>query len=332
MKKSNKINTTSSVINLKNSLKQNLKAVDEEIIYRLDKSIPLINDIGQHLINSSGKRIRPLLTLAMAAHLNDISRKPIILAAAVEFIHTATLLHDDVVDDSDTRRSTPTANIKFGNSASILVGDFIYSRSFQMMVELDNIEIMDILAYTTNKIAEGEVLQLINKNNFDISQDDYFKVIRAKTGVLFEACGKLACIANKCTLDQKKSISLIGEIFGQIYQLIDDVLDYSGEAARIGKNLGDDLKDGKMTLPLIFAAEKANINDREIIKNAINHGDLSQLTRIISIIDKTNSIDSVKKIIKAKLADLELEMSYFKDNIYKDRMMTFISSSIKRDF
>ena len=201
-----------------------------------------------------------------------------------------------------------------------------------MMVELDNIEIMDILAYTTNKIAEGEVLQLINKNNFDISQDDYFKVIRAKTGVLFEACGKLACIANKCTLDQKKSLSLIGEIFGQIYQLIDDVLDYSGDAARIGKNLGDDLKDGKMTLPLIFAAEKANINDREIIKNAINHGDLSQLTRIISIIDKTNSIDSVKKIIKAKLADLELEMSYFKDNIYKDRMMTFISSSIKRDF
>ena len=219
------------------------------------------------------------------------------------------------MDDSDTRRSSPTANIQFGNSASILVGDFIYSRSFQMMVELDNIEIMDILAYTTNKIDEGEVLQLINKNNFDISQDDYFKVIKSKTGVLFEACGKLACIANKCTMDQKKSLSLIGKIFGEIYQLIDDVLDYSGDAARIGKNLGDDLKDGKMTLPLIFAAEKANINDREIIKNAINHGDLSQLTRIISIINKTNSIDFVKKIIKSKLANLELEMSYFKDNM-----------------
>jgi len=309
-----------------------LQKVNDVIRSSLDSEVPLINQVGKHIIDGGGKKMRPqcLLNLAgLAGGIRDIHYQ---LAAIVEFIHTATLLHDDVVDDSDTRRSSPTANIKFGNSASILVGDFIYSRSFQMMVELDNIEIMDILAYTTNKIAEGEVLQLINKNNFDISQNDYFKVIRAKTGVLFEACGKLACIANKCTLDQKKSISLIGEIFGQIYQLIDDVLDYSGDAARIGKNLGDDLKDGKMTLPLIFAAEKANINDREIIKNAINHGDLSQLTRIISIIDKTNSIDSVKKIIKAKLADLELEMSYFKDNIYKDRMMTFISSSIKRDF
>jgi octaprenyl-diphosphate synthase len=309
-----------------------LQKVNDVIRSSLDSEVPLINQVGKHIIDGGGKNMRPqcLLNLAgLAGGIKDIHYQ---LAAIVEFIHTATLLHDDVVDDSDTRRSSPTANIQFGNSASILVGDFIYSRSFQMMVELDNIEIMDILAYTTNKIAEGEVLQLINKNNFDISQDDYFKVIKAKTGVLFEACGKLACIANKCTLDQKKSISLIGEIFGQIYQLIDDVLDYSGDAARIGKNLGDDLKDGKMTLPLIFAAEKANINDREIIKNAINHGDLSQLTRIISIIDKTNSIDSVKKIIKAKLADLELEMSYFKDNIYKDRMMTFISSSIKRDF
>ena len=309
-----------------------LQKVNDVIRSSLDSEVPLINQVGKHIIDGGGKKMRPqcLLNLAgLAGGIRDIHYQ---LAAIVEFIHTATLLHDDVVDDSDTRRSSPTANIKFGNSASILVGDFIYSRSFQMMVELDNIEIMDILAYTTNKIAEGEVLQLINKNNFDISQDNYFKVIKAKTGVLFEACGKLACIANKCTLDQKKSLSLIGKIFGEIYQLIDDVLDYSGDAARIGKNLGDDLKDGKMTLPLIFAAENANINDREIIKNAINHGDLSQLTRIISIIDKTNSIDSVKKIIKAKLADLELEMIYFKDNIYKDQMMTFISSSIKRDF
>ena len=319
-------------VTLNSDQQDHLEKVNDVIRSSLDSEVPLINQVGKHIIDGGGKKMRPqcLINLAgLAGGIRDIHYQ---LAAIVEFIHTATLLHDDVVDDSDTRRSSPTANIKFGNSASILVGDFIYSRSFQMMVELDNIEIMDILAYTTNKIAEGEVLQLINKNNFDISQDDYFKVIRAKTGVLFEACGKLACIANKCTLDQKKSISLIGEIFGQIYQLIDDVLDYSGDAARIGKNLGDDLKDGKMTLPLIFAAEKANINDREIIKNAINHGDLSQLTRIISIIDKTNSIDSVKKIIKAKLADLELEMSYFKDNIYKDRMMTFISSSIKRDF
>jgi octaprenyl-diphosphate synthase len=319
-------------VTLNSDQQDHLEKVNDVIRSSLDSEVPLINQVGKHIIDGGGKKMRPqcLINLAgLAGGVKDIHYQ---LAAIVEFIHTATLLHDDVVDDSDTRRSSPTANIQFGNSASILVGDFIYSRSFQMMVELDNIEIMDILAYTTNKIAEGEVLQLINKNNFDISQDDYFKVIKAKTGVLFEACGKLACIANKCTLDQKKSLSLIGKIFGEIYQLIDDVLDYSGDAARIGKNLGDDLKDGKMTLPLIFAAEKANITDREIIKNAIRKGDLSQLTRIISIIDKTNSIDSVKKIIKAKLADLELEISYFKDNIYKCRMMTFISSSIKRDF
>jgi octaprenyl-diphosphate synthase len=319
-------------ITLNSDQQDHLQKVNDVIRSSLDSEVPLINQVGKHIIDGGGKKMRPqcLLNLAgLAGSITDIHYQ---LAAIVEFIHTATLLHDDVVDDSDTRRNSPTAKIQFGNSASILVGDFIYSRSFQMMVELDNIEIMDILAYTTNKIAEGEVLQLVNKNNFDISQNDYFKVIKAKTGVLFEACGKLACIANKCTLDQKKSLSLIGEIFGQIYQLIDDVLDYSGDAARIGKNLGDDLKDGKMTLPLIFAAEKANINDREIIKNAINHGDLSQLTRIISIINKTNSIDFVKKIINAKLANLELEMSYFKDNIYKDRMMAFISSSIKRDF
>lgn len=317
---------------LNSDQQDHLQKVNDVIRSSLDSEVPLINQVGKHIIDGGGKKMRPqcLLNLAgLAGGITDIHYQ---LAAIVEFIHTATLLHDDVVDDSDTRRNSPTANIKFGNSASILVGDFIYSRSFQMMVELDNIEIMDILAYTTNKIAEGEVLQLVNKNNFDISQDDYFKVIKAKTGVLFEACGKLACIANKCTLDQKKSLSSIGEIFGQIYQLIDDVLDYSGDAAKIGKNLGDDLKDGKMTLPLIFAVEKANINDREIIKNAINHGDLSQLTRIISIINKTNSIDFVKKIINAKLANLEHEMSYFKDNIYKDRMMAFISSSIKRDF
>ena len=319
-------------ITLNSDQQDHLQKVNDVIRSSLDSEVPLINQVGKHIIDGGGKKMRPqcLLNLAgLAGGITDIHYQ---LAAIVEFIHTATLLHDDVVDDSDTRRNSPTANIKFGNSASILVGDFIYSRSFQMMVELDNIEIMDILAYTTNKIAEGEVLQLVNKNNFDISQDDYFKVIKAKTGVLFEACGKLACIANKCTLNQKKSLSLIGEIFGQIYQLIDDVLDYSGDAAKIGKNLGDDLKDGKMTLPLIYAAEKANINDREIIKNAINHGDLSQLTKIISIINKTNSIDFVKKIIKTKLANLELEMSYFKDNIYKDRMMAFISSSVKRDF
>jgi octaprenyl-diphosphate synthase len=313
-------------------MEDHLQKVNDVIRSSLDSEVPLINQVGKHIIDGGGKKMRPqcLLNLAgLAGGIKDIHYQ---LAAIIEFIHTATLLHDDVVDDSETRRSSPTANIKFGNSASILVGDFIYSRSFQMMVELDNIEIMDVLAYTTNKIAEGEVLQLINKNNFDISQENYFKVIQAKTGVLFEACGKLASISNECSLNQKNSLSTIGEIFGQIYQLIDDMLDYSGDAAKIGKNLGDDLKDGKMTLPLIFAAEKANINDREIIKNSINHGDLSQLTKIISIINKTNAIESVKEVIITKYAELDHKISNFNDSAYKDQIMKFISKSIHRDF
>ncbi|MFL2964455.1 MAG: polyprenyl synthetase family protein [Methylophilaceae bacterium] len=319
-------------LTLDDYMEDHLQKVNDVIRSSLDSEVPLINQVGKHIIDGGGKKMRPqcLLNLAgLAGGIKDIHYQ---LAAIVEFIHTATLLHDDVVDGSDTRRSSPTANVKFGNSASILVGDFIYSRSFQMMVELDNIEIMDILAYTTNKIAEGEVLQLINKNNFDISQENYFKVIQAKTGVLFEACGKLASIGNECSFNQKNSLSTIGEIFGQIYQLIDDMLDYSGDAAKIGKNLGDDLKDGKMTLPLIFAAEKANINDREIIKNSINHGDLSQLTKIISIINKTNAIESVKEVINTKYAELDHKISNFKDSAYKDQIMQFISKSIHRDF
>lgn len=312
--------------------KNHLSRVNDVIRLSLNSQVPLINQVSKHIVDGGGKKMRPQCLLNLACLAGDIKEIHYQLAAIVEFIHTATLLHDDVVDDSDTRRNSPTANIKFGNSASILVGDFIYSRSFQMMVELNNIDILDILAHTTNKIAEGEVLQLVNKNNFDISQEDYFKVIQAKTGILFEACGKLASIGNKCTIDQQNSLSTIGEIFGQIYQLIDDILDYSGDTAKIGKNIGDDLKDGKMTLPLIFAAKKANLNDREIINNAINHGDLSQLTKIISIINKTKSIECVKNIITRKYDTLELELSNFKDGPHKDQMMEFLSSSIKRDF
>ena len=202
--------------------KNHLSRVNDVIRLSLNSQVPLINQVSKHIVDGGGKKMRPQCLLNLACLAGDIKEIHYQLAAIVEFIHTATLLHDDVVDDSDTRRNSPTANIKFGNSASILVGDFIYSRSFQMMVELNNIDILDILAHTTNKIAEGEVLQLVNKNNFDISQEDYFKVIQAKTGILFEACGKLASIGNKCTIDQQNSLSTIGEIFGHIYQLIDD--------------------------------------------------------------------------------------------------------------
>ena len=269
-----------------------------------------------------------LINLAgMAGGVKDIHYQ---LAAIIEFIHTATLLHDDVVDESEQRRHSQTANVRFGNSASILVGDFIYSRSFQMMVELNNIEIMDVLAYTTNKIAEGEVLQLINKHNVELSDDQYNEIIQSKTGVLFEACGKLASIGNRCAPHQKNGLAQIGRIYGHIYQLVDDLLDYSGEANIVGKNLGDDLKDGKMTVPLLIAYRNSSQNDQEIIKKAINQGDVSQLTKIFEIIKKTNAIQLVQAQIQYQIHQIEDTLNNFDNNEYKKRISAFFENSLNR--
>ena len=307
-----------------------LLKVNEVIRQSLNSDVPLINQVSKHIIEGGGKRMRPqcLINLAgMAGGVKDIHYQ---LAAIIEFIHTATLLHDDVVDESEQRRHSQTANVRFGNSASILVGDFIYSRSFQMMVELNNIEIMDVLAYTTNKIAEGEVLQLINKHNVELSDDQYNEIIQSKTGVLFEACGKLASIGNQCTPHQKNKLAQIGRIYGHIYQLVDDLLDYSGEANIVGKNLGDDLKDGKMTLPLLIAYRNSSQNDQEIIKKAINQGDVSQLTKIFEIIKKTNAIQLVQAQIQYQIHQIEDTLNNFDNNEYKKRISAFFENSLNR--
>jgi len=307
-----------------------LLKVNEVIRQSLNSDVPLINQVSKHIIEGGGKRMRPqcLINLAgMAGGVKDIHYQ---LAAIIEFIHTATLLHDDVVDESEQRRHSQTANVRFGNSASILVGDFIYSRSFQMMVELNNIEIMDVLAYTTNKIAEGEVLQLINKHNVELSDDQYNEIIQSKTGVLFEACGKLASIGNQCTPHQKNKLAQIGRIYGHIYQLVDDLLDYSGEANIVGKNLGDDLKDGKMTLPLLIAYRNSSQNDKEIIKKAINQGDVSQLTKIFEIIKKTNAIQLVQAQIQYQIHQIEDTLNNFDNNEYKKRISAFFENSLNR--
>ena len=276
--------------------------------------------------------MRPQCLINLAGMVGEVKDIHYQLAAIIEFIHTATLLHDDVVDESEQRRHSQTANVRFGNSASILVGDFIYSRSFQMMVELNNIEIMDILAYTTNKIAEGEVLQLINKHNVELTDDQYNEIIQSKTGVLFEACGKLASIGNRCAPHQKNGLAQIGRIYGHIYQLVDDLLDYSGEANIVGKNLGDDLKDGKMTLPLLIAYRNSSQNDQEIIKKAINQGDVSQLTKIFEIIKKTNAIQLVQAQIQYRIHEIEDTLNNFDNNEYKKRISTFFENSLNRKF
>ncbi|MFM1866478.1 MAG: polyprenyl synthetase family protein [Methylophilaceae bacterium] len=307
-----------------------LLKVNEVIRQSLNSDVPLINQVSKHIIEGGGKRMRPQCLINLAGMVGGVKDIHYQLAAIIEFIHTATLLHDDVVDESEQRRHSQTANVRFGNSASILVGDFIYSRSFQMMVELNNIEIMDVLAYTTNKIAEGEVLQLINKHNVELSDDQYNEIIQSKTGVLFEACGKLASIGNQCTPHQKNRLAQIGRIYGHIYQLVDDLLDYSGEANIVGKNLGDDLKDGKMTLPLLIAYRNSSQNDQEIIKKAINQGDVSQLTKIFEIIKKTNAIQLVQAQIQYQIHQIEDTLNNFDNNEYKKRISAFFENSLNR--
>lgn len=307
-----------------------LVKVNEVIRQSLNSDVPLINQVSKHIIEGGGKRMRPQCLINLAGMVGEVKDIHYQLAAIIEFIHTATLLHDDVVDESEQRRHSQTANVRFGNSASILVGDFIYSRSFQMMVELNNIEIMDMLAYTTNKIAEGEVLQLINKHNVELSDDQYNEIVQSKTGVLFEACGRLASIGNQCTPHQKNGLAQIGRIYGHIYQLVDDLLDYSGEANIVGKNLGDDLKDGKMTLPLLIAYRNASQNDQEIIKKAINQGDVSQLTKIFEIIKKTNAIQLVQAQIQYRIHQIEDTLNNFDNNEYKKRISAFFENSLNR--
>ena len=298
MKKSNKINKTSSVVNLKNSLKQSLKAVDEEIIYRLDKSIPLINDIGQHLINASGKRIRPLLTLAMAAHLNDISRKPIILAAAVEFIHTATLLHDDVVDESNLRRGKKTANIIWGNEFSVLAGDFLFAQSFELMVETESLEALSSLATESCKITQGEFQQMQIANKPDTSIKDYFDVIGKKTAELFGASCESGIIVAGGNKNLQKAAYDYGYNLGLAFQVIDDLMDFSQDSNKMGKNLGDDFKLGKTTLPIILVWKKSNQKEKKFWNKTLRelNQSSSDFDSALEIFNKYNIFVECRKI------------------------------------
>ena len=303
--------------NIISPIKIHLESVNNVIKKSLSSDIPIINQISSHIISSGGKRMRPILHLlisGMSGEINEANHK---IAAIIEFIHTATLLHDDVVDQSAKRRNIKTANVLFGNAASILVGDFIYSRSFQMMVEIDNMKIMNILSSTTNAISEGEVLQLLNSHNPDISEEQYFKVVQFKTAKLFEACGSLAGISNNNSAETIDSYSKLGLHFGVIFQLIDDILDYSGDASQIGKNIGDDLSEGKVTLPLIYAMKNSTENQCNLIKDAIKVGDISKLPDIIEIIEETQSISKVQIKSEEQLNNIRTILNKMPNNDFK---------------
>lgn len=276
-------------------IKDEFQAVDSLIHEQLSSRIPLVEKIADYIVSSGGKRIRPLLVLMTAKAFNRCDDDAIKLATVIEFLHTATLLHDDVVDTSDMRRGNPTANAKWGNAPSVLVGDFLYSRAFQMMVELESLEVMDILSNATSVIAEGEVLQLTNVKNPDVDEARYMDVIHGKTAMLFEA--STHSTARLLKLEQNTAVALkeYGKELGMAFQLIDDVLDYEGDAETLGKNVGDDLAEGKPTLPLIHAMANAPEADAKLIRQAIRKGGLDNMDDVLRIVRDNGSLDYTRQ-------------------------------------
>ena len=270
---------------------QDMREVDQVIAQRLDSGVPLVGQVSRYIISAGGKRLRPALLLLMCGALGFKGAQRFNLAAVVEFIHTATLLHDDVVDDSSLRRGNATANETFGNPASVLVGDFLYSRAFQMMVDAQNMRIMEILADATNIIAEGEVMQLMNMHNAALNEAGYLQVIRSKTAKLFEASARVGAILAGADATTEAACADYGQALGTAFQVIDDVLDYTGDAAVMGKNLGDDLREGKTTLPLIAAMQRGTADQRELIQTAIETGRIDLIDQVVAIVSATGALD-----------------------------------------
>ena len=268
--------------------------VDAVIRERLRSRVALIDQISSYIVGAGGKRIRPRLVLLFSEALGFDGPARYELAAIVEFIHTATLLHDDVVDESALRRGRATANAAFGNAASVLVGDFLYSRAFQMMVSVNSMRVLEVLADATNVIAEGEVMQLMNMHDPDLAVDDYLRVIRFKTAKLFEASARLGAILASAEPALEEACADFGRSLGTAFQLVDDLLDYEGNSDQLGKNVGDDLREGKPTLPLLLAMERSTPEERTLIRQAIEHGELQKLPEILAIVRRTGALDATR--------------------------------------
>jgi octaprenyl-diphosphate synthase len=265
------------------------EAVDREINRRLNSDVALINQLGAYIIHSGGKRLRPLLVILAARALGYAGDRHIALAAIIEFIHTATLLHDDVVDASAMRRGQSTANIVWGNEASVLTGDFLYSRAFEMMVDVGSMRVMEILAKTTNTIAEGEVLQLLNCHDPEVSEENYLQIIYSKTAKLFEAAARLGAVISSQPPAVEKAMAKYGMHLGTAFQLIDDMLDYTADSKALGKNVGDDLAEGKPTLPLLYALRTGSAAQQQLLREAIEQGGLERIEEVVTAIESTGA-------------------------------------------
>ncbi|PCI16486.1 MAG: octaprenyl diphosphate synthase [Piscirickettsiaceae bacterium] len=309
-----------------------MKQVDKEILQQLSSDVALINQIGFHIVNSGGKRLRPMLVALSACALGYQGTQHTTLAAVIEFIHTATLLHDDVVDESDMRRGKDTANAIWGNAASVLVGDFLYSRSFEMMVGVDNMRVMDVLSHTTNAIAEGEVLQLLNINNPDTDEAQYLEVIRRKTAKLFEAATQLGAILTNQEPKVEQALAVYGLHLGNAFQIMDDMLDYTADPEQLGKNLGDDLAEGKPTLPLIHAMAHGSDEQSTLIKNTIKEGNRDAYLNVLSIITQTGSLEYTANFAKEEAKKAIQALSIIPSSVYKQAMEDLALFSIERSF
>jgi octaprenyl-diphosphate synthase len=308
-----------------------MRQVDAVIARRLHSDVALVGQISQYILDAGGKRMRPKLLLLCCAALECEDPRRWQMAAVVEFIHTATLLHDDVVDDSSLRRGLATANAAFGNPASVLVGDFLYSRAFQMMVEAGSMRIMEVLAEATNVIAEGEVMQLMNMHNADLTQAQYTEVIRSKTAKLFEASARVGAILAQASPEHEEACANYGQALGTAFQMIDDVLDYTGDAELLGKNLGDDLREGKTTLPLIAAMQRSSGTDAEIIRRAIENGDASQLAAVVSIVQHTGATAVAMEAAQAQAALAVAAARRLPGNTHTESLCQLAQQSVYRN-
>jgi octaprenyl-diphosphate synthase len=308
-----------------------MREVDGVIAHRLDSGVPLVGSVSQYIISAGGKRLRPALLLLCCGALGYTGTQRFNMAAVVEFIHTATLLHDDVVDESELRRGAPTANARFGNPASVLVGDFLYSRAFQMMVEAQSMRIMQVLADATNIISEGEVMQLMNMHNAALDEAGYLQVIRSKTAKLFEASARVGAILAGATPEQEDACAEYGQAMGTAFQVIDDVLDYAGDAAVMGKNLGDDLREGKTTLPLIAAMQRGTDAERATIQTAIETGDISMLDAVVAIVHKTGALDIAKASARSEAERAIAAAKQLPANAYSACLVSLASQLLERN-
>jgi len=295
-------------------------AVTDYILKNLGSNVPLVERIAHHIVESGGKRLRPLLVLLAANACGYQGDKHVPLAAVIEFIHTATLLHDDVVDHSELRRGKSTANANWGNAPSVLVGDFLYSRAFQIMVEIGSMDVMNVISHATTIIAEGEVMQLLNQRNPDLGEEAYLQVVLGKTAMLFEAATEVGAILAQASDSDREAMRLYGRHLGIAFQIVDDLLDYLSDAETLGKNVGDDLAEGKTTMPLIHSMRVGTDADKELIRHAIRQGGLEDLSPIIETVQRNGSVDytreqALEQIAKAKQAIAEIANTSFKTTL-----------------